>query len=423
MQSGKVWTAKFAHNYSWIWFERLTNSNGEISGTGGEIIIHFRESGATSNREDVLVTIGGIQYEVPLYQEGTTLEVSPLSTMSFEATGGEKELTLTSFSTTLWEATSSVDWLTLTPSSGSGSKTITVKADENKTVTAADQRSAKITIKTINVAQNVTKEINVTQREPLPSLTYTPEAIPTFTSAGGSITVRVSSNVVWLVSVEETDRSWVSVSPDRGSLSGSFVISVESNPWSAARGSKVTLRGGGSITREISFTQSATTDGPDSVALSSKRLWVRPGETKQLTATIYPSAMQNKSVIWASDDPGIATVIDGWVVGVSKGQTSVRVFTVEGGRTAACLVLVDAVNPDASEDVEATHMYAAVDGPGKLTVSSPAAEQISIYSVGGAALMQVQKTAGIVAIDVSGLPRGVLIVRGSSGWTEKIVVQ
>jgi hypothetical protein len=36
-------------------------------------------------------------------------------------------------------------------------------------------------------------------------------------------------------------------------------------------------------------------------------------------------------------------------------------------------------------------------------------------------LYRVRKPAGAAAFDLGGLPRGVLIVRGSSGWTGKIV--
>jgi hypothetical protein len=56
---------------------------------------------------------------------------------------------------------------------------------------------------------------------------------------------------------------------------------------------------------------------------------------------------------------------------------------------------------------------------GILSVHTPAAEGIEVYSVGGQLLYRAQKPAGAATFDLSGLPRGVLIVHGTSGWTKK----
>jgi hypothetical protein len=58
---------------------------------------------------------------------------------------------------------------------------------------------------------------------------------------------------------------------------------------------------------------------------------------------------------------------------------------------------------------------------GILSVNTPAAEQIAVYSVSGQLLYRAQKTAGPAVFDLNGLPRGVRIVRGSSGWVRKVV--
>jgi hypothetical protein len=56
-----------------------------------------------------------------------------------------------------------------------------------------------------------------------------------------------------------------------------------------------------------------------------------------------------------------------------------------------------------------------------LSVDSPAAEQIAVYSAGGQLLYRVRKPAGQAAFEWNRLLRGVLIVRGSSGWVKKVV--
>jgi hypothetical protein len=58
-----------------------------------------------------------------------------------------------------------------------------------------------------------------------------------------------------------------------------------------------------------------------------------------------------------------------------------------------------------------------------LRVSSPYSERITIYSSSGVLLIHASKEKGSTGIAVSHLPRGVLIVRGSSGWSRKIIRQ
>lgn len=56
-----------------------------------------------------------------------------------------------------------------------------------------------------------------------------------------------------------------------------------------------------------------------------------------------------------------------------------------------------------------------------LVVDTENAESIEIYSVSGVKLYSGSKAAGKAEINISGLPQGVLIVRGGSGWTTKVV--
>jgi hypothetical protein len=58
-----------------------------------------------------------------------------------------------------------------------------------------------------------------------------------------------------------------------------------------------------------------------------------------------------------------------------------------------------------------------------LTISSPCSEVITLYSLGGSLLLEANKEKGSTGIAIGHLPKGVLIVRGSSGWTRKIIRQ
>jgi hypothetical protein len=57
-----------------------------------------------------------------------------------------------------------------------------------------------------------------------------------------------------------------------------------------------------------------------------------------------------------------------------------------------------------------------------LHLSSPISESVSLYSCFGELLYKTNKQAGTVQMPLGSIKNGVLIVRGSSGWAKKIVV-
>ncbi|MDR1981887.1 MAG: hypothetical protein LBQ39_09760, partial [Tannerellaceae bacterium] len=57
---------------------------------------------------------------------------------------------------------------------------------------------------------------------------------------------------------------------------------------------------------------------------------------------------------------------------------------------------------------------------GVLTVYTPKAEQIDVYSFSGARLFTAKKPAGEASYRVWAIQEKALIVRGSSGWVKKI---
>jgi hypothetical protein len=56
-----------------------------------------------------------------------------------------------------------------------------------------------------------------------------------------------------------------------------------------------------------------------------------------------------------------------------------------------------------------------------LTINSPASEVITLYSLSGVTLLWQAKDEGSTTIDLSRLPRGVILVSGSSGWVRKVL--
>ena len=71
---------------------------------------------------------------------------------------------------------------------------------------------------------------------------------------------------------------------------------------------------------------------------------IQVGGTETLTATVSPKDAANKKVTWKSSNAAIASVdANGKVTGVKAGEATITVTTEDGGKTATCLVTVEAV--------------------------------------------------------------------------------
>ncbi|MDR1357234.1 MAG: T9SS type A sorting domain-containing protein, partial [Tannerellaceae bacterium] len=85
-------------------------------------------------------------------------------------------------------------------------------------------------------------------------------------------------------------------------------------------------------------------------------------------------------------------------------------------------VTKDDDNDDSAETVN-SHKAEVTLADGILTVNSPAAEQVEVYSLTGALLHRESKASGSLTLNIGHLPKGILIVRGNSGWTQKIILK
>jgi uncharacterized protein YjdB len=66
------------------------------------------------------------------------------------------------------------------------------------------------------------------------------------------------------------------------------------------------------------------------------------GATGTLTATVAPENATNTSVTWSSSNEAVASVVNGVVTPLTAGSTNITVTTVDGGKTATCVVTVTA---------------------------------------------------------------------------------
>ena len=126
------------------------------------------------------------------------------------------------------------------------------------------------------------------------------------------------------------------------------------------------------------------------------------------------------------DNPdGIAFCSEiGGYIGINYGS-GVAMIEMQGfGIFSPAFFIVEPVqdgepNSNANFINESVNAYAA---NGVLTVQSPAIESITVYNATGMMYFKTRKDTGATTFDISNLPQGIYVVKGSSGWANKVVL-
>jgi hypothetical protein len=103
--------------------------------------------------------------------------------------------------------------------------------------------------------------------------------------------------------------------------------------------------------------------------------------------------------------------------GIGNGQWQLTYYTIFFYYTE------DAPSTPSEAETIGTSASAINLANGTLRVNTSVSEQVDIYSVTGALLFNAAKTAGEAAYNVSALPKGIVIIKGTSGWVQKTVVK
>jgi uncharacterized protein YjdB len=96
----------------------------------------------------------------------------------------------------------------------------------------------------------------------------------------------------------------------------------------------------GGKTASCQVTVNAKVYPVESVSLDRTVAELTEGEYIRLTATVNPSNATDKSVTWVSNNESVATVKDGKVTAIKAGTAVITVRTVDGGKTASCVITV-----------------------------------------------------------------------------------
>lgn len=175
---------------------------------------------------------GGITQTVQIAQDALIpyLEVSTES-LNFEALGGN--LTFAINSNTAWRVNEALSWITIEPSTGTGSGVVTV--------TALPKTGSSYRFGTIFIygTGTTTKRVSVTQVGSTFTLTVSPTTL-SVPFAGGTVSATVASNTDWSVS---ESASWLSVSPGTGTGNGALSITASANTAIASRSADILVQG------------------------------------------------------------------------------------------------------------------------------------------------------------------------------------
>ena len=170
-------------------------------------------------------------------------------TSGISVESAEQSITL-SFSTNVaWSATTSADWLTISPSSGeAGKNSVKVEVEENRT---GQPRSATITISDKESMQKVS--VTVRQETLKASLTVSPESLE-FSANKGEEMLNVTSNTDWVIT---KDAEWITLDSDKGKGLATIAAGVTENTSLTSRTGSITVStSDGSVKKTVSVRQS-----------------------------------------------------------------------------------------------------------------------------------------------------------------------
>ncbi len=214
--------------------------------------------------------------------------------------------------------------------------------------------------------------------------------------SNGPSSQRVQAGVTFNLSSSKPTRSgytFLGWSTNKNATSASF------NP-----GGRVRLNGNTTLYAVWKKNASATVYA-SSVSLSSSSCTMNTGNTKTLTAYVYPSNTTNKSVTWYSNRTSVATVSSSGKITAKSPGTAVITATTSNGKTASCTVTVKGIKIScnylyyenmAVGDIQYLTATAYPSDTSKFTWSSSNSKVVSINSSG----KMTAKAAGTATITV-----------------------
>lgn len=188
------------------------------------------------------------------------LNVTP--NMELQNGGDTKDLQISANCSWTITKMNNADWLTVNPSSGSNSQTVTITAGKNngsERVAVLNIKGGSLPAKTVTITQRGTSESENPDNPDTPteySLSANKSSLD-FENTGGSQSFNITSNTNWTI----TAPSWCTVSPSSGSNNASVTVTATENPNTELRSGQIAINGDGVNTVYINVSQKAKESG------------------------------------------------------------------------------------------------------------------------------------------------------------------
>ncbi|MCQ2071723.1 MAG: Ig-like domain-containing protein [Bacteroidaceae bacterium] len=325
VQSDAGWTARTA--YSWLEITPQT-------GPAGTVIVSVKAlaNNTTLDREGFVYLELSAQnrIEIPVRQEGIHLSVDRTE-LEFPVTSAKLQIQVTSNAP--WKFCDGMpEWLTVTPSSGTGNASVTVEVKKNNN---ADSRQYRIYITPAAVDSPL--EIDVFQAG------HTLAADSTalhFSARAGQLTFQLESDADW---VAGSDNGWISVSPTSGTGNETICVSATANESGTARTGIVSVeiegrtiaipvyQAGRYLTVSSKALDFTSKGGSTQVSLSSNVDWTIESGADWLSASLTGGSDDSSVTIKAKDNPS-ATPRSSYVTVKVQGLTPISIQATQAAR-------------------------------------------------------------------------------------------
>lgn len=332
--SGGTQKGNITSNTSWMVQENLSfikidslsgKNNGAI-----QIVCDSSNSAVTRTGLITITGIGAVSKTISITQTGVTgfMNVSP-SSIDFNAVGGKQFFLISS--NTNWTLSESMTHITLDKTTGTNNDTVWVTCSANSTIL---ERTGQITITGIGVSA---KTITVNQKGEQPRLSVSPGTL-SFTSAAGSKTITIASNIPWTV----TDTAaYLTSNVAAGSNNATVTVTCSANPSALARNTNLSITGAGVTPVTIPVSQSGATatmtlspisllfpaaGGEKTFNISSNTTWSITDTFPNLT--FIPSSGVNNGVVKVICDSNFSTSLRSFTIPVSGFGLSAKTLTI-----------------------------------------------------------------------------------------------
>ena len=358
-------------------------SDGKVKGVKTGTATITCTSVATGLSTTCKVTVGYVKLD----QSEVILEKAKTMTLKatvYPSTLTDKSVTWESSDTKI--ATVSSDGKVKGVKTGTATITCTSVATGLSTTCEVTVGSVKLdrTEVTINKGKTVTLKATVypsTLEDMSVTWTSSDESVATVSSAGkvkgvkaGTATITCTSNATGLSTTCEVLVGYVKLNQTEVTVKKGKTVTLKATvypsnledrsvTWTSSDESVATVSSAGKVkgvkagTAIITCTSNATGLKTTCevlvgyVILDQTEVTVKKGKTVTLKATVYPSTLEDRSVIWTSSDESVATVTSaGKVKGVKAGTAIITCTSVATGHSITCKVTVEGVVKEFSID-------------------------------------------------------------------------